>query len=344
MSPTQTQVAASAAIDPDAEIAALERLRSALQATLDSMQVTVIGQHETLRLLMTGLIAGGHVLLEGPPGVGKTLMVRSLGNVTGLSFSRVQFTPDLMPADIVGAMVLVPDDEGRNRLEFRKGPVFAQLLLADEINRATPRTQSALLEAMQEGTVSAGGESMPLPKPFFVLATQNPIEMEGTYSLPEAQIDRFLFRIDVPYPSAEMLADILAATTGATIAEQVQTITPEEIIELQHLVRSVPLAEPLRNAVAQFCLTTQPGSEQATKDVRKFIRFGISPRGAQAMVLAAKANALLVGRNHVAVDDLRAILLPVARHRVQLNFEGRAADVDVDALLHDIFAQTIGRL
>ncbi len=321
----------------DAEIAELERLRAALQSAREGMADTVIGQGDAVELMLIGLIAGGHVLLEGPPGVGKTLMVRSLARVTGLSFSRIQFTPDLMPADITGSMVLVPDSEGRNRLEFRMGPVFAQLLLADEINRATPRTQSALLEAMQEGTISAAGKSMALPSPFFVLATQNPIEMEGTYTLPEAQIDRFLFRIDISYPSAEVLSGILNATTGIDTVEQSQMITPDDILQLQKLVRAVPLAEPLRKGVARFCLLTQPGASDADADVTRYIRFGVSPRGAQSLVLAAKAHALLSGANHVSVEDMRAVLQPVVRHRVQPNFEGRAADVDVPALMLRLF-------
>ncbi|MGZ9810197.1 AAA family ATPase [Pseudoroseicyclus sp. H15] len=327
---------------PSGGAAELTRLRAALAGTLTGMRTSVVGQEGPLRLILTGLIAGGHILLEGPPGVGKTLMVRSLAEATGLGFSRIQFTPDLMPADITGAMVIVPGEDGRNHLEFRRGPIFAQLLLADEINRATPRTQSALLEAMQEGTVSAAGESMQLPKPFFVLATQNPIEMEGTYQLPEAQIDRFLFRVDIAYPDSEMLSGILAATTGGASAEQAQTITPEDILALQRLVRAVPLAERLRAAVAELCVRSQPGSPDAPEEVKRNIRFGISPRGAQALVLSAKANAMIAGRDHVAVEDLRAVLGPVTGHRVQPNFEGRASEIDVAALMRRLFDQTVG--
>ncbi len=335
---------ATATLSDDEAIAELERLRGALQRTREGMGATVIGQHEAIHLMLIGLIAGGHVLLEGAPGVGKTLMVRSLARVTGLSFSRIQFTPDLMPADITGAMVLAPDAEGRSHLEFRKGPIFAQLLLADEINRATPRTQSALLEAMQEGTISAAGTSMTLPRPFFVLATQNPIEMEGTYPLPEAQIDRFLFRIDVGYPDQQVLSGILSATTGTTVAEQPQSITPQDVLTLQSLARSVPIAEPLRDGVARLCLRTQPERPDADTVVARHMRFGISPRGAQALVLAAKGHALLAGRNHVSVADLRAVLLPVVRHRVQPNFEGRAARIDVEALMLRLFDESLGHL
>lgn len=328
----------------DDAIARLSALREALARTRTAIATTVIGQETVVDLMLIALMAGGHVLLEGPPGVGKTLMVRSLAKVAGLSFSRVQFTPDLMPADITGASVLVPNAEGRTQLEFRKGPIFAQLLLADEINRATPRTQSALLEAMQEGTISAGGTTMDLPRPFFVLATQNPIEMEGTYTLPEAQIDRFLFRIDVPYPDAEVLTRILTATTGSEMAELVQAMTPDDIIALQHHARSVPIATAIQEAIARFCLATQPGDPFADKDVARYVRFGVSPRGAQSLVVAGKAHALMAGRNHVSVADLRAVLLPVMRHRVQLNFEGRAADIDIDKLLLRLFDQTMGRL
>lgn len=324
--------------------AQLAALRQALVSTRASIATTVIGQQGVVDLMLIALMAGGHVLLEGPPGVGKTLMVRSLARAAGLSFSRVQFTPDLMPADITGASVLVPGADGRTQLEFRKGPIFAQLLLADEINRATPRTQSALLEAMQEGTVSAGGTTMDLPKPFFVLATQNPIEMEGTYTLPEAQIDRFLFRIDVPYPDQDVLTGILTATTGTAQDMLTQAMTAQDILALQGHVRSVPIATAIQQAVARFCLATQPGGDTADKDVSRYVRFGVSPRGAQSLVVSAKAHAFMADRNHVSVADLRAVLLPVMRHRVQVNFEGRAANIDIDKLLLRLFDQTMGKL
>lgn len=324
--------------------AQLTALRQALVSTRASIATTVIGQQGVVDLMLIALMAGGHVLLEGPPGVGKTLMVRSLARAAGLSFSRVQFTPDLMPADITGASVLVPGADGRTQLEFRKGPIFAQLLLADEINRATPRTQSALLEAMQEGTVSAGGTTMDLPKPFFVLATQNPIEMEGTYTLPEAQIDRFLFRIDVPYPDQDVLTGILTATTGTAQDMLTQAMTPQDILALQGHVRSVPIATAIQQAVARFCLATQPGGDTADRDVSRYVRFGVSPRGAQSLVVSAKAHAFMADRNHVSVADLRAVLLPVMRHRVQVNFEGRAANIDIDKLLLRLFDQTMGKL
>ena len=321
--------------------AEMTRLLAALADAKREIGRVVLGQEAIIEDLLAGLIAGGHVLLEGPPGVGKTLLVRTLAAATGLDFARVQFTPDLMPADITGSMVLVPGADGRNTLEFQRGPVFTQLLLADEINRATPRTQSALLEAMQERTVSAAGRSMALPAPFFVLATQNPLEMDGTYILPEAQIDRFLLQLDVPHPSAETLASILESTTGTTEATARQCLSAGEIIAIQELVRSVPMAGHVRRAIAAFTVATQPDGAHAPGDVKRYLRFGLSPRGAQALVLAAKAHALLNGRFNVAFDDVKAMLLPTTRHRVHLNFEGRADGVSLADLLRRLLDDSI---
>jgi len=337
-------VAAAEEPGADADDATLERLLQALRATRDAISGVLLGQEKVVEQLLVALIAGGHVLLEGPPGVGKTLLVKTLGQATGLGFARIQFTPDLMPADITGSMVLIPGEDGRSRLEFQKGPVFTQLLLADEINRSTPRTQSALLEAMQERTISAAGRSMTLPQPFFVLATQNPIEMEGTYSLPEAQIDRFLFRIDIAYPSEETLARILSATTGSAQPEVVQALRPDDIVELQNIVRSVPVAEHVRRSVARLGLATQPGSDIASASVRRFLRFGLSPRGAQAIIMSAKANALFAGRYNVAFDDLRAVLLAATRHRIHLNYEGVAEGVSLEALILETFEQCVRKV
>ncbi len=325
-----------------ADIEGLERLLAALRKARDEISNVVLGQDAAVEQMIICLMAGGHALLEGPPGVGKTLLVRTLGAATGLAFSRIQFTPDLMPADITGSMVLVPGADGRNRLEFQQGPVFTQLLLADEINRATPRTQSALLEAMQERTISAAGKSMALPEPFFVLATQNPIEMEGTYSLPEAQIDRFLFRIDVGFPTESVLSDVLHSTTGVGLRTAAQALTPEDILKVQGFVRGVPTAEHVRHAVARLALMTQPNSSIAPEEVNRFVRFGLSPRGAQAVMLAAKANALLAGRYNVSFDDLRAVVGPATRHRVQSNFEGRAEGIDLEELMRRLLNASIG--
>ncbi|KKC35915.1 ATPase AAA [Devosia epidermidihirudinis] len=321
--------------------AEMTRLLTILAAAKGEISKVVLGQDRVIEDLLIGLIAGGHVLLEGPPGVGKTLLVRTIATAAGLSFARVQFTPDLMPADITGSMVLVPDTNGRNTLEFQRGAIFTQLLLADEINRATPRTQSALLEAMQERTVSAAGTTMQLPSPFFVLATQNPLEMDGTYILPEAQIDRFLLQLDVPLPTAETLAAILDSTTGNTDAVAQQLLTPEDIIALQALVRSVPMANHVRQAIANFAISTQPGAADATEEVRRYLRFGLSPRGAQALVLAAKGHALLNGRFNVSFDDVKAMLQPTTRHRVHLNFEGKADGVSLEALLGKLLDASI---
>jgi MoxR-like ATPase len=324
-----------------ADDAEMNRLLAALAAARGEIGRAVLGQERIIEDLMIGLIAGGHVLLEGPPGVGKTLLVRTLAQATGLSFARVQFTPDLMPADITGSMVLVPDVSGRNTLEFQRGAIFTQLLLADEINRATPRTQSALLEAMQERTVSAAGTTMKLPEPFFVLATQNPLEMDGTYILPEAQIDRFLLQLDVPLPSAATLSAILDSTTGTVETVTQQLLSPEDIIAVQALVRSVPLADHVRRAIADFAIATQPGAATATADVKRYLRFGLSPRGAQALVLAAKGHALLNGRFNVSFEDVKAMLLATTRHRVHLNFEGRADGVSLEALLGKLLDTSI---
>ncbi|NGP17209.1 MoxR family ATPase [Devosia chinhatensis] len=331
----------SPALSTDQADAEMHRLLAALGAARDEIGRAVLGQERIIEDLMIGLIAGGHVLLEGPPGVGKTLLVRTLAQATGLSFSRVQFTPDLMPADITGSMVLVPDTSGRNMLEFQRGAIFTQLLLADEINRATPRTQSALLEAMQERTVSAAGQTMKLPEPFFVLATQNPLEMDGTYILPEAQIDRFLLQLDVPLPTAETLSAILDSTTGTAETITEQHLSPEDIIAVQALVRSVPLADHVRRAIANFAISTQPAAANATADVKRYLRFGLSPRGAQALVLAAKGHALLNGRFAVSFDDVKAMLLATTRHRVHLNFEGRADGVSLENLLGKLLDTSI---
>ncbi len=315
------------------DTAALERLLGALRKTRNEVAKSVVGQGDVVDQLLIALICGGHVLLEGAPGVGKTLLVRTLGTATGLSFARIQFTPDLMPADVTGSLALMPDESGRSRLEFQPGPIFTQLLLADEINRATPKTQSSLLEAMQEHTVTAAGRTMSLPAPFFVLATQNPIEMEGTYRLPEAQIDRFLFKSIVNYPSEGELDAILDLTTGVEHALPERVLDPEDILLLQKLVRQVPIADHVRLAIARFALSTQPDQPSAPEQVRRYFRFGLSPRGAQSLVLAAKGNALLAGRYNVSFEDVRAVLGPVLRHRFQLNYEGEAEGISPDAVL-----------
>ena len=293
----------------------------------------MVGQREVIRLTLIALIAGGHVLLEGVPGIGKTVLVRSLGAVLDLHFARVQFTPDLMPADITGTQIVTESEDGRRRFEFRQGPVFTNLLLADEINRATPKTQSALLEAMQERQVTAGDATRPLPNPFFVLATQNPIELEGTYPLPEAQLDRFLFKILVPFPGAEDLAEIARRTTGVAEPELAQVAGSEDLAEMGRLAREVPMASHVLERAVALIQATHPDHNTAPEAVQRYVRWGASPRGLQALILGSRIRALLEGRFNAAVEDLEAIAAPALRHRLFLNFEADAAGVDSDAVV-----------
>jgi MoxR-like ATPase len=344
MSVTRTVMAEASSTAHSADsmdAVALEQLLEALSRARAEIAKAVIGHRDVIDQLLIALICEGHVLLEGTPGVGKTLLVRTLGAVTGLSFVRIQFTPDLMPADITGGLALVPDEQGRTRAQYQAGPIFTQLVLADEINRATPKTQSALLEAMQERTVTAAGRSMSLPRPFFVLATQNPIEMEGTYQLPEAQIDRFLFNSVMAFPSEDELDGILDLTTGTTQVVPTQALSAEDILRGQALVRSVPIAGHVRRAVARFVRRTQVDDAATPADVKRYVRFGISPRGAQCLVLAAKGHALLHHRYNVSFDDLRAVLLPTLRHRFQLNYAGDADEIDAEAMLCRVFEEAI---
>ncbi|ARO15835.1 MoxR-like ATPase (plasmid) [Ketogulonicigenium robustum] len=309
-------------------------LSAKLDAARQQIEATVLGQEGLIADLLTAILAGGHVLLQGPPGAGKTMMVKAIAAASDLSFARVQFTPDLMPADITGSMTLQGDT-----LTFQRGPIFTQLLLADEINRATPRTQSALLEAMQEHTVTAGGHTMALPRPFFVLATQNPIENDGTYPLPEAQLDRFLFRLDVRYPDAATLTRILAeAVTSITTTAQMDAA---DIIALQQQARTIPVAPQLLQLIAEFTVATQPDADvtprAAGAKLRQYLRSGLSPRGAQALLAAARARALLAGRSHLSPQDIRAVIAPITRHRLQCNFDGRAEGIVPETLALQLF-------
>ena len=291
----------------------------------------IVGQHDLVRQTLICLLANGHALLEGVPGLGKTMLVRTIADVVDCAFSRIQFTPDLMPADITGTNILI-EDEGRRQFRFQPGPIFANLVLADEINRATPKTQSALLEAMQEQQVSVARQRYPLEPPFFVLATQNPLEMEGTYPLPEAQLDRFLFKLHVPFPPEEDLIAIMDRTTGSAAARGSKVATGAEVVAMQQLARSVPIAPHVTAYAVSVLAASHPDSERAPDLVRQYVRYGGSPRGAQALVLAGKIQALLDGRFNVAVDDVRAVALPSLRHRIILNFEGEAEGITSDAV------------
>ncbi len=282
------------------------------------------------------MFVGGHCLLEGVPGLGKTMLVRTLAETLSLEFNRIQFTPDLMPADILGTNMIAEDDKGRRSFEFQKGPIFTQICLADEINRATPKTQSALLETMQEGTVTVAGRRYELSKPFFVLATQNPIEQEGTYPLPEAQLDRFLFKLVVGYSSREELNTIVDRTTRGTKIITNKIMDGEEIRRWQALVREVILAKHVQDYIVRLILATHPEGPLAEKITNQYVRWGSSPRGAQTLALAAKVRALLDGRYNVSFEDIRRVFLPALRHRVLLNFEAQAEGVEIDQVLLEI--------
>jgi MoxR-like ATPase len=297
----------------------------------------IVGQHEVVRHVLVCIIAGGHALLEGVPGLGKTMLIKTLADVLNLRFSRVQFTPDLMPADITGTDIFEDSEDGRSKVRtFLPGPIFANLVLADEINRAIPKTQSALLEAMQEHSVTVFGRTYQLEEPFFVLATQNPIEQEGTYPLPEAQLDRFLFKIDVLFPSSDELIEILARTTGAAQARAGLAAEGSQIIRMGALARKVPIATHVNEYVARLVVATHPEAAGAPETVRRYVRYGSSPRGAQAMILGAKVNALLDGRYNVAFEDVQAVAPASLRHRLLLNFEGQAEGIRPDDVIADL--------
>jgi MoxR-like ATPase len=315
------------------------RLRETLGALEKEIQKRIVGQRETIRDVLVALFAGGHVLLEGVPGIGKTLLVKTLAEALTASFSRIQFTPDLMPADVLGTRVVVEDPKtGARAFVFEPGPVFANVLLADEINRATPKTQSALLEAMQEHTVTTSGERRALPDPFFVLATQNPIDMEGTYPLPEAQLDRFLVKLLIAPPEKSDLEAIADATTGP-LGEPVKAVaTAAEVVSLRAFVREVPLAPHVRSFAADLVLATQPGRPVAPEGVKRFVRWGASPRGVQALVLGAKVRALLDGRFAATIQDVSAQAKTALRHRLILSFDGEAEGVSPDSLLDQVLA------
>jgi MoxR-like ATPase len=298
----------------------------------------IVGNEELVANTVTSLLAGGHVLLEGIPGVGKTSLVHTLSDVLHLKFSRIQFTPDLMPADIVGTNIVQEHAHGGTFFDFQPGPIFANVVLADEINRATPKTQSALLEAMQEMSVSVGKTTYKLDQPFLVLATQNPLEMEGTYPLPEAQLDRFFFKLKVVYPTEAAMHTILERTTQATSDSVERVVNAEEILHMRHAARLVPIAQPVQGYAIRLTLGTHPQSPYATPMIKKYVRYGASPRAAQALVLGAKIHALTQGHAFVSPENIRAIALPALRHRLLLNFEGEAEQIDTDSMVKELLA------
>ena len=297
----------------------------------------IIGQKDVIKETIIAIFAGGNVLLEGVPGLGKTRLVRTIGNVLDLKFGRIQFTPDLMPADIIGTNIVVRDGEG-SRFKFQEGPLFHNIVLADEINRATPKTQSALLEAMQEQTVTVGGVTRTLPRPYFVLATQNPIEQEGTYPLPEAQMDRFLFKINVGYPNLEELNKIIDITTGDGQAKSEKVLDGKDILKLQSVAQNVPIAMAVKDYALRLILATQPHNANCPEVTKKYVRYGSSPRGGQAIVWAAKVLALMKGRYNVSFEDIREVSYPALRHRIFLNFEAMAEGIHVDDVIDEIIS------
>ncbi|MBL4845968.1 MAG: MoxR family ATPase [Planctomycetes bacterium] len=315
-----------------------EDVRTGFRELTAEVQRAIVGYDEMLRHVLIAVFGGGHILLEGVPGLGKTYLVKVLSRVLGMSSGRVQCTPDLMPADILGTHIVTDDGTGKKTFVYEKGPVFTNLLLVDEINRATPKTQAALLEVMQEQSVTAGGEHFVLPSPFFVLATQNPLEMEGTYPLPEAQLDRFFFKLHVPFPNAAQLVEISKRTTGYEEPELKVVMEGERLIELQRLVSQVPVAEPMLNYAACLVLATHPEQQNASAKVQRFVSYGSSPRGMQTLIRGARVNALLEGRTAVSIADIKAVAVPALRHRVLLNFEGEAESLDVDGLVGELLA------
>lgn len=320
-------------MDPNQAVAEFGQRVATIKA---QMARVVVGQEQIVEGILMCLFGGGHALLEGVPGLGKTLMVRTLAQSMGLNFNRIQFTPDLMPADVTGTNIIAEQPDGRKEFQFQRGPVFTNVLLADEINRATPKTQSALLEAMQERSVTVAGMTYQLEEPYVVLATQNPLEMEGTYPLPEAQLDRFLFKLKVYFPTLDELMLILNRTTSSNGDKPEEVIHGPEILHLRGLVREVPIAPHVQEHAVRLTLGTHPDSEYATESIRQFVRYGSSPRGAQALILSSKVRALLQGRFHVAFEDIEFVARPALRHRMILNFEGQAEGVETDTLIDEL--------
>lgn len=320
--------------------AEIEWFTTTTQRLRGEIAKVLVGQGAVVDQVLTGLLADGHVLLEGVPGLGKTLLVQALAASLAMEFRRIQFTPDLMPADILGTQILEDAPGGGRRLQFREGPVFTQLLLADEINRATPKTQSALLEAMAERQVTVAGTRRPLPNPFFVLATQNPLDQEGTYPLPEAQLDRFLLKIWVPFPTLEELIEIMERTTGTAVQSARPVLEAGELHRLRRMVREVPVAPEVTRYAARLALASQATGPAPAPAATRYLKWGASPRGAQALLLAARVRALFQGRPHVAFADVRAVAPPALRHRLGLNFEAEAEGLRPEAVVAMLLDQT----
>jgi len=318
----------------------IKRFQRDIERIRKELAKIIVGQKQIIEGIIIAILSNGHVLLEGVPGLGKTLLIKSLSQTMDLKFSRIQFTPDLMPADILGTNILMQGEDGRRFFKFQEGPIFAQIILADEINRATPKTQSALLEAMQEQKVTVAGVTRPLGRPFFVLATQNPLEMEGVYPLPEAQIDRFFFKLKIDYPDYEELQQIVGQTTVGELPLLEKIIGGEELCQIQSLVRKVLIASHVLKYATRLTMGTHPDSKFATPQIRRFVRYGASPRGAQTLVLAGKALAFMENRFNVSFSDIREVALPSLRHRILLNFEGEAEGVDIDKMIEDLIKVT----
>jgi MoxR-like ATPase len=334
VAPSSSQISESTSEDLESRAA---EFREAFERLRTEMGKILVGQEDVIRSVLTAFFAEGHALLEGAPGLGKTAIVRTLAAAAGLRFSRIQFTPDLMPSDIIGTNLIIEDQHGTKRFQFEPGPIFANIILADEVNRATPKTQSALLEAMQERQVTIAGQQHRMPRPFLVLATQNPIEMEGTYPLPEAQLDRFLLKLNVQYPGADELHEILNRTTREHFPV-ISTVPLESLESLRELVRAVPVVREIEARAVQLVLATHPERSEAVPLARKFVRYGASPRGAQALILCAKVSALLDGRYHVAKEDIDMWALPALRHRLIINFEGEAEGITAERVVAEALA------